>query len=106
MPNTRNHRPPFDPRYDFVVTPPAGRAALAVGGRTLEAGARFDKASVTQRRLRQMYESRLIALAPGQALLARPPRLRVIGPARGAGVPAALPPPKKSASRRQLLRAS
>lgn len=75
------HRPPFDARYNFVVTPPAGRPELPVGGAALLAGAPFDKSLVDGRRLRQMYAARLIAVAPGHAPLpAKPSRPRAIGP--------------------------
>lgn len=76
-------RPMFDPRYRFVVTPPAGRSTLAVGGRALAAGVAFDKTWVDARRLRQMYDARLISVAPGHEPLPAPPRRpRAIGPAR------------------------
>lgn len=97
MARTRPYRPAcfdragrlLDDRLEFVVTPPAGRVALAVGGSMLLAGQRFDKALVDVRRLRQMYEGRLIALAPGQTplapVLSKP---RAIGPAEDSSVPA------------------
>lgn len=82
-------RPPFDPRYAFVVTPTAGRRDITVSGARLAAGAVLDKNTVDGRRLRQMYEARLISVAPGHAPLpAQPRRLR-----RAVGPGAAVPPP-------------
>jgi hypothetical protein len=73
----------FDPRYQFVVTPPYGRTSLSVGGAALQAGTKFDPSLVDGRRLRQMYDARLISVAPGHAPLpAASPRRRAIGPAR------------------------
>ena len=61
--NKRPFRPPFDPKREYVATPRGGRP-LAVGGTQLQFGERLDKALVTPRRLRQMYENRFIALDP------------------------------------------
>lgn len=77
MARTRPYRPAcFDqrtgrllyPHVEFVITPPAGRASISVGGVVLLAGQRLDKRLVDARRLRQMYEGRLIAVAPGSVL--------------------------------------
>ncbi|MDO8614624.1 MAG: hypothetical protein Q7T33_02670 [Dehalococcoidia bacterium] len=75
MARTRPYRPIcfdriglIDARLEFVVTPPAGRTSLSVGGALLLAGEQLDKRRVDARRLRQMYEARLIALAPGSTL--------------------------------------
>lgn len=73
-------RPPFDARHEFVVTPPAGRAALSVGGAVILAGQRLDKGLVSARRLRQMYDARVLAVAPGSVL----PGPARVGPRPGA----------------------
>jgi hypothetical protein len=44
----------FDPRYQFVVTPPYGRTSLSVGGAALQAGTKFDPSLVDGRRLRSL----------------------------------------------------
>lgn len=56
-------RPRFDPRHEFVVVPPAGQPVLRVGALELRAGDKFNKALVDARRLRQMYEARLLRIA-------------------------------------------
>ena len=75
------HRPPFDARHEFVVTPTAGRESISVGGALLLAGQRFDKRLVDARRLRQMYEARLLAVASDSVLpIERKKRPLAIGP--------------------------
>lgn len=84
MPSILHKRPPFDPRFEFVVVPPGGRPSISVSGKVFSAGQILDKSLVTPRCLRQMYEaSRVIAVAPGsvlpqkQGVVSRP---SVIGP--------------------------
>lgn len=127
--NARSTRPPFldaaairrgegrrqahvDADCEFVITPPAGRASLAVGSSVLLAGQRLDKALVpNERRLRQMYEARLIAPAPGsvRAPSGKRPMVAVSaeGPAlRPAGekVPSPVPPAKPESRPRSVPR--
>ena len=74
-------RPAFDPRHEFVVTPPGGQATLAVGGVSFGHGDPMDRSLVSARRLRQMYDARLIAIAPGSKLkAARKPKPGAVGP--------------------------
>lgn len=91
MARTRAYRPAIDKRHEnavwadpnckFLVTPAAGRLTLSVGGLELPTGTLLDKGKLTPRRLRQMYDARLIALAPGSTLpVGRGPRPRAIGP--------------------------
>lgn len=76
----------FAARCDFVATP-SGRPSLSVGGVVIPFGARLDKNLVTARRLRQMYESRHIAIAPGSPRAAAP-RVRplAVGPSEIPGL--------------------
>jgi hypothetical protein len=61
----RNTRPRFDREQDFIVV----RSMLAAG-KNFAAGDPFDKALVPERRLRQMYDLRILdQVAP-------PPRRR------------------------------
>lgn len=114
MARTRPHRPPFDARHEFVVVPPAGRSAMSIGGRLLLAGQQMDKALVSARRLHQMYEARLIAVAPGSKLpVARERRALAIGPPESAPPPPApqsveQPPASRprAVPRRRLIRAA
>lgn len=58
----RDKRLPFDPKCDFVYLRP-----LKVGGEDVAAGKLVDRRVVMDRRLRQMYDKRLIDYAPGQS---------------------------------------
>ncbi len=68
-------RETFDPDRDFVLT-----RALPVAGRSFGSGEVLDKGLVTFRRLRQMYDARLIKfseLPPSRAQRVRLQRTRV-----------------------------
>lgn len=98
-----------DPRCLFVATPPAGRASLPVAGRAFAFGEAIDKSLVDARRLRQMYEARVISLAPGCALPVAAPRPRAVGPTGPVAPPAeaaapADPPAPRAVARRRLVR--
>ena len=80
----RTRRPPFDVRHEFVASPPAGRASIVVGGAVLTAGQPLDKSKVDVRRLRQMYDSRWISVAPGSTVPAPGKKPRAIGGPEGA----------------------
>ncbi len=54
-----NYREPFDRERDFVTS-----RSLPVSGRVFTPGERFDKTLVTDRRLRQMYEQRILNVEP------------------------------------------
>lgn len=100
-----------DPRCLFVVTPPAGRASLSVAGRAFAFGEVIDKSLVDARRLRQMYEARVISLAPGCALPATAARPRAVGPTGPVAPPAetaapAAPPAPHAVTRRRLVRSA
>lgn len=107
------------PDCEFVATPPAGRASISVGGVVLQAGQRLDRAGVDPRRLRQMYENRLIAVAPGSKLVraqraARPgaigpselPRMDLSAPEEVSAAPAERAAPSRSVPRRRASRAA
>lgn len=55
---TRHYREPFDRDRNFVMSRP-----LPVAGQSFGPGDPFDKTLVNTRRLRQMYEQRLIQFA-------------------------------------------
>lgn len=78
------------PDCQFVVTAPAGTTSLSIGGAVLRSGQPFDRALVSARRLRQMYDARLISVAPGSSL----------GPPGPAQAPAASQPPRGVPRRR------
>lgn len=96
-----------DAGSEFVITPPAGRASLAIGSSVLLAGQRLDKALVpNERRLRQMYEARLIAPAPGSVRQpSRTKPLVTVGPPVGDDqAPAPVPPVKPESRPRSIPR--
>lgn len=120
--SARSTRPPFlsaaalrrgeghrqahvDAGSEFVITPAAGHASLAVGGVILLAGQRLDKALVPdERRLRQMYEQRLIAPAPGSVRRPSGGRpLVTVGPPAGEDL-APTPSTKPESRPRSILR--
>ncbi len=75
--NRRNFRPPFDPDRNFITS-----KAMAVSGKRLGPGDPFDKASVTSRRLRQLYEQRTIQFTDDESRTEgeTPKRVVAIGP--------------------------
>lgn len=75
MRHTRSVRQPFDPLCDFVYLRPT-----RVNGVAAAAGDPVVKAALTARRLRQMYDVRMIAYAAGQSPRKPPPRPRAVGP--------------------------
>ena len=91
---TRNHRPPFDPRCEFVHS-----RSGSVGGLHVIAGEQVEKSDITDRRLRQMYDARMIQYAPGQVPGPPPKKPLAVGPTdlRNPGVAT---PPEKKAPRR------
>lgn len=121
--SARSTRPPFltaaavrrgeglryayvDADSEFVITPPAGRASLAIGGSMLLAGQRLDKSLVpNERRLRQMYEARLITPASGSVRRPSGGRpLVTVGPPAGEEISASAPPPKLESRSRNIPR--
>jgi hypothetical protein len=67
-------RKTFDPERDFTV-----RRPVTVGGQKFAPGDAFDKTLVTRRRLRQLYDQRIIHFrgdAPGQRLVPERARRR------------------------------
>lgn len=54
------------PDCQFVVTPPVGSTSLSIDGVEFRSGQSFDRALVSARRLRQMYDARLLSMAPGE----------------------------------------
>lgn len=65
------HPLPFSPSYDFQATKP-----VTLNGRAYVPGDRIEKDGLGARRLRQLYESRIISpiAPPAAALLAAPER--------------------------------
>ena len=63
----RFFRPEFDRNREFVVN-----RELTVGGRKLPPGHPLDKTHFTVRRLRQMYDLRIVGFAPEQSAEAKP----------------------------------
>jgi hypothetical protein len=59
------HTPPlpFSPYYDFHVVKP-----LTIGGQTLKLGDPLPKDGVSPRRLRQLFEARMISVLPPEVL--------------------------------------
>lgn len=116
MKKTRNFRPPFldaaalrrgagrreayvDASCEFVAS-----RTQRVNGVPLEAGASFDKTQVDERRLRQLYDARAIALAPESEPVAPPPRKLAVGPTDliHTGLDGQRPPIKQRVARRRL----
>lgn len=66
-----NHPLPFSPHYEFRVL-----RVVTINGRMYLPGDRLDKAALAERRLRQMYENRVISPMPPEVLpaLLQPPR--------------------------------
>jgi hypothetical protein len=67
-----NHPLPFSPLYDFQVL-----RVVTINGRQYKPGDRLDKANLAERRLRQMYENRVVSPIPPEvvpALLQAPRR--------------------------------
>lgn len=76
MTGTRNFRPPFDPRCTFVWT----RGAI-VSGQPVARHDPVDPASVTPRKMRQLYDTRWIELAPDSPEpQVKRPRRDAVGP--------------------------
>lgn len=99
MPKTLR-RPPFDRRYDFVAL-----REMRLSGKLVPAETPIDKTLVEPRRLRQMYDVRLIELAPGQKTLPRAARPRAVGTTRLPGEPEP-PAPARGVVRRRMSRAA
>ncbi len=94
MRTTRNHRPPFDPRCEFAYS-----RSMQVGGAAVLAGEQVSRGAIAPRRLRLMYEGRLIQYAPGQKPGKPAPRLLAVGPTDMKHPGEAHPPGKKIARR-------
>lgn len=58
-----NHPLPFSPLYDFQVL-----RVVTINGRQYKPGDRLDKADLSERRLRQMYENRVVSPLPPDVL--------------------------------------
>lgn len=106
MRHTRNYRPLFltaaavrrgegrrqayvDAGCDFVLTRP-----LTMNGRTIPGGTVLDKASVSERTLKQLYDARSLALASGSVSTPTPPRPLAVGPTDLQNPGVARPPEK------------
>lgn len=111
---TRNHRLPFpdpveiargvghkqayvDATCDFVAV-----RNFKIAGAIVSAGQPFDKSMVDARRLRQLYNQRLITLAPGASPATPARRPRAVGPTDLVHSDQARPPEK--VARRTLSR--
>jgi hypothetical protein len=109
MRGRRSSRPTFDPAGEFVVTARAGGKPLPLGGVKMLSGEQVDKSKVDARRLRLMYEQRLIQYAPGCGPGAPAPRPLAVGPTDLENPGVASPPArskKRAVPRRRLLRAA
>lgn len=73
MASKRSHRPAFDASCIYIAA-----RDLVISGRAVLAGATVAPPQVSPRRLRQMYELRLVNLALGSQPVVRP-RPRAVG---------------------------
>lgn len=65
-------REPFNPERSFVLTRP-----LTINGKAFALHEPFDKTLVTARRLRQMYDSRRLAISPEAPVKKEPPGINL-----------------------------